>query len=334
MLAKWLTLSLYAQKFCEEVVDVDETARAMGQNSPMKSAKNSAGKNESFVPRIQVFEPHRASLPPVLPYIREFWARKQFSFELARFADKAEYLGSNLGKVWLVLNPLLLAFVYFLLVTVLRGGSDKAHGFTTLAHILIGLFTFYFAQNLINDGAQSITSGGRLILNQAFPRTLLVLSSAIRSFWQYVPTIPVYIAVVIIGKIFIPKAEIHWLSPALLWVPVIIFFLAITAFGIALFFATMNVYFRDTTKLLSYTTRIWLYMSPVLWEPSRLHGWHRAILYINPLGPALSSTSNIWILGKAPSASDLIGLALWALAALVIGGTFFISRERDFAVRI
>ena len=170
---------------------MDETARAMGQNSPMKSAKNSAGKSESFVPRIQVFEPHRASLPPVLPYIREFWARKQFSFELARFADKAEYLGSNLGKVWLVLNPLLLAFVYFLLVTVLRGGSDKAHGFTTLAHILIGLFTFYFAQNLINDGAQSITSGGRLILNQAFPRTLLVLSSAIRSFWQYVPTIPV-----------------------------------------------------------------------------------------------------------------------------------------------
>jgi teichoic acid transport system permease protein len=87
---------------------------------------------------IQVFEPHRASLPPVRAYLREFWARKRFSLELARFADKAEYLDSNLGKVWLVLNPLLLAFVYFLLVTVLRGGSDKAHGFTTLAHILIG----------------------------------------------------------------------------------------------------------------------------------------------------------------------------------------------------
>lgn len=283
---------------------------------------------------IQVFEPHKASLPPVIPYIQEFWRRKQFSFELAKFADKAEYLGSNLGKVWLVLNPLLLAFVYFLLVTVLRGGSDKAEGFTTLAHILIGLFTFYFAQNLINDGAQSITSGGRLILNQAFPRTLLVLSSAIRSFWQFLPTIPVYIVVVILGKFFIPTAKVHWFTPALLWVPFVIFFLALTAFGIALFFATMNVYFRDTTKLLSYTTRIWLYMSPVLWEPARLHGWHRVLLYINPLGPALSSTSNIWIEGKSPTVTDLISLVLWALAALVIGGTFFISRERDFAVRI
>ena len=303
----------------------------MANQEGTQSRSNSA---DSFSPRIQVFEPHRASLPPVIPYIKEFWNRKQFSFELAKFADKAEYLGSNLGKVWLVLNPLLLAFVYFLLVTVLRGGSDKAHGFTTLAHILIGLFTFYFAQNLINDGAQSITSGGRLILNQAFPRTLLVLSSAIRSFWQYLPTIPVYIVVVVLGKLFIPEAKVHWFSLALLWVPLVIFFLAITAFGIALFFATMNVYFRDTTKLLSYTTRIWLYMSPVLWEPTRLHGWHRAILYINPLGPALSSTSNIWIEGKAPSLSMILGMAAWALAALLVGATFFISRERDFAVRI
>jgi len=288
----------------------------------------------AYAPRIQVFEPHRASLPPIRGYMREFWRRKRFSLELARFADKAEYLDSNLGKVWLVLNPLLLAFVYFLLVTVLRGGSDKAHGFTTLAHILIGLFTFYFAQNVISDGAQSITQGGRLILNQAFPRTLLPLSSAIRSFWQYLPTIPVYIAVVILGKIFIPKADVHIFSWALLWIPYVTACLALTAFGMALIFATMNVYFRDTSKLLSYTTRIWLYGSPVLWLPEMLHGWHRVILYVNPLGPALAATSEVWIRGHAPTLAQLIGLLVWALIAMVFGGYFFISRERDFAVRI
>jgi len=294
----------------------------------------SSARKEGFTPLIQVFEPHRASLPPIGAYLREFWARKRFSMELARFADKAEYLESNLGKVWLVLNPLLLAFVYFLLVTVLRGGSDKAHGFTTLAHILIGLFTFYFAQNVISDGAQSITTGGRLILNQAFPRTLLPLSSAIRSFWQYLPTIPVYVAVVVIGKIFIPKAQIHIFSWALLWIPYVTICIALTAFGMALVFATMNVYFRDTSKLLSYTTRIWLYASPVLWLPEMLHGWHRAILYINPLGPALSATSEIWIRGHQPTTAQIVGLLVWAILAICFGGYFFISRERDFAVRI
>ena len=287
-----------------------------------------------FQTRIQVFEPHRASLPKLVPYLAEFWKRRGFAFQLARFADKAEYLESNLGKVWLVLNPLLLAIVYYLLVAVIRGGSNKSTGLTTLAHILIGLFTFYFAQNTINAGAASITAGGRLILNQAFPRTLLVLSSSISAFWQFLPTLPVYVAVVLVGKIFYPATKIPLLSIHYLWVPLIVILLALTSFGLALIFATMNVYFRDTSKLLSYTTRIWLYASPVLWVPTMVHGWHRIILYINPLGPALGATSNVWIEGKAPTGAQFIGMFSWAALAIFIGGYFFISRERDFAVRI
>ena len=100
-------------------------------------------------------------------------------------------LGSKLGKVWLVLNPLFLAVIYFLLVTIIQGGRGQGGGFTTLCHILIGLFTFYFAQNCILLGAQSITSGGSLILNQAFPRSLLPLSSAISAAKQFFPNITV-----------------------------------------------------------------------------------------------------------------------------------------------
>ena len=129
--------------------------------------------------KIQVFEPHHSSLPPLKPYISEFWRRREFATELSKFSDKAEYLESKLGKVWLVLNPLFLAVIYYLLVTIIQGKSAQTNSFTVLCHILIGLFTFYFAQNCILLGAQSITSGGRLILNQAFPRSLLPLSSAI-----------------------------------------------------------------------------------------------------------------------------------------------------------
>ncbi len=287
-----------------------------------------------FQPKIQVFEPHRASLPPVIPYLKEFWNRRSFAIELSRFADKAEYLESKLGKVWLVLNPLLLAMVYFLLVTVIRGGNTKTNGLTTLAHILIGLFTFYFASNCITAGAQSITTGGRLILNQAFPRALLPFSSSISAFQTFLPTIPVYIFVIIIGKIFFPATQVPRLAISFLWVPLIVALVGITGFGLALLFATMNVYFRDTNKLLSYVMRIWLYLSPILWLPSMLHGWHRIALYANPLGPVLSATSNIWIEGKTPTLSEFIGAFAWAAGSLLIGGYFFVSRERDFAVRI
>ena len=284
--------------------------------------------------KIQVFEPHHSSLPPLKPYISEFWRRREFATELSKFSDKAEYLESKLGKVWLVLNPLFLAVIYYLLVTIIQGNSVQINSFTVLCHILIGLFTFYFAQNCILLGAQSITSGGRLILNQAFPRSLLPFSSAISAARQFLPTLPVYISIVVVGKLILSDTELPGLTWNYLLIPVILILLMITSFGLSLLFATMNVYFRDTTKLLSYIMRIWLYASPVLWQPDMLTGWYRIILYLNPLGPILSVNSRIWIDGMTPTPAQLIGCLFWSFASILLGGYFFISRERDFAVRI
>jgi len=65
--------------------------------------------------KIQVFKPYRSSLPPIKPYLKDFWRRREFATELSKFSDKAEYLESKLGKVWLVLNPLV-SSGYLLLV--------------------------------------------------------------------------------------------------------------------------------------------------------------------------------------------------------------------------
>jgi teichoic acid transport system permease protein len=35
-----------------------------------------------------------------------------------------------------------------------------------------------------------------------------------------------------------------------------------------------------------------------------------------------------------PTTSQLIGCLFWAIFSFLLGGYFFISRERDFAVRI
>jgi teichoic acid transport system permease protein len=295
-------------------------------------------KATDFNPVIHVYEPHSAALPPMGPYLREFWRRRRFATELARFSDKATYLQSPLGRIWIILNPLMLAMIYYLLVSIIRGRSAGASGFgagfDTLAHILIGLFTFYFAQNCMNMGGSSVTAGGRLILNQAFPRALLPFSSVVSGFRQFVPTLPVYLVIYLIGYGLSTNSTLGGLTFALFWVPVLVFFVAVSGFGLAMLFATLNVYFRDTSKLLSYTSRIWLYLSPVLWEEDKLEGAQRIILWVNPLGPVISSMSTVWIKGEAPSWAQLGATAGWAFGLLLLGGYVFISRERDFAVRI
>lgn len=288
-----------------------------------------------FNPVIHVYEPYRAALPPLRPYFREFWRRRRFAVELSRFTSKATYLDSPLGRIWLVLNPLFLAVIYYLLVSIVRGGGRGfGAGFDTLAHILIGLFTFYFAQNCMNLGGASITAAGRLILNQSFPRALLPLSSVLSAFSQFLPTLPVYFVIYLSGTWIVDSTSLAGLTWALLWVPALVLLVAVSGYGLALIFATMNVYFRDTSKILSYVSRMWLYLSPVLWEPDQLEGWHRIILWINPLGPVISAMHHVWIQGEAPTVAELGAATGWAFILLLIGSYFFMSREREFAFRI
>ena len=57
-----------------------------------------------------------SGFPPLVPYLRELWRRRQFAFELARSNLRAQHYNTALGQLWLVLNPLLLGLVYFMLV--------------------------------------------------------------------------------------------------------------------------------------------------------------------------------------------------------------------------
>jgi teichoic acid transport system permease protein len=303
---------------------------------------------------IQVFEPHKASLPPMGPYLREFWRRRRFAYELSRTTQKADHFDSPIGKVWLVLNPLLLSLVYFLLIEVLSKSSSGIAGFL---RIVIALFTWYYVMGCMTGGATSVTAGGKLILNQAFPRVLLPASSVITAFLNYLPTIPVYLVMYGIGLWLVPDRNYNPANPltiknlagpslALLWQIPLVALLTVSGFGLAMIFATMTVYFRDTTKFLSYMLRIWLYLSPVLYTASTLeakfnghhhhlpHNLGTLLLYGNPLGPALAMMGNIWFEGKPPSVAQVVGAVIWAIVLVLFGGWIFISRERDFAVRL
>jgi ABC-type polysaccharide/polyol phosphate export permease len=58
------------------------------------------------------------------------------------------------------------------------------------------------------------------------------------------------------------------------------------------------------------------------------------LVWANPLGPMLSAWSEVLIVGHPPSIEQMVASYAWALGTLALGFLFFISREREFAVRI
>jgi teichoic acid transport system permease protein len=280
-------------------------------------------REDEFTAEQHVYEPHAAGLPPLRSYVRELWRRREFAFELSRTRLRAQHFDTAFGQLWLLLNPLLLAGVYFVLVDILRSGS-RGSGF--FAHLMAGLFAYYFVSNSMREGVRSVTSGGKLILNTAFPRALLPLSSVINAFMRFLPTVLIYAPVHIISGLPI--------GPHLLWTLPIVALFILLACGLSMIVAATQVYFRDLANFLPYALRVWLYMSPILYYAHEVPKRYDVILAVNPLAPLLTAWSDVLNAGHAPSAGDLgLGLA-WAVAIFAAGAFFFISREREFAVRL
>jgi teichoic acid transport system permease protein len=243
-----------------------------------------------------VYEPHLVGIPPVGQYLREVWRRREFAVELSRTQLRAQHFDTALGQVWLVLNPILLAGVYFVLVDIVRRGNHPPDFF---AHLVAGIFAYHYVSGAIRDGVKSVTNGGRLILNSAFPRMLLPLASVVSAFKRFLPTAVIYVPIHLLSGLPV--------DPTLLWIVPLTLLLTVLASGFTMMAATVQVYFRDLKTFL---------------------------LDVNPLGQLLTAWSDVIYAGHAPSAQSLAVGSAWAFGAFVTGTLFFMSREREFAVRL
>ncbi|HYH88164.1 MAG TPA: ABC transporter permease [Solirubrobacteraceae bacterium] len=281
-------------------------------------------REDEFTGERHVYVPHSVGLPPLGSYARELWRRREFAVELAKTKLREQNFDTVFGQLWLVLNPMLLALVYFILVDILRASDSRNSEF--FAHLVAGLFAFMFIHNAMTVGVRSVTKGGRLILNSAFPRALLPLSAVITAFMRFLPTMIVYVPVHIASGL-----PVNW---NLLWAFPVFALMILLACGLSMLVAAGQVYFRDLSNFLPYALRIWLYISPVLYYTDEVPDRYKWLLDVNPMGGLLTAWSDVINAGHAPQAeSMLLGLA-WGVGLFIVAGLFFLSREREFAVRL
>ena len=255
-------------------------------------------------------------------YFASLWSRRAFISEFSRSWLRQQNYGSLFGQLWLVLNPLLLSAVYFLLIYVIGGSSDASR----FGHLTATLFLFYLISNSLTCGVKAITSGERLILNTSFPRIMLPISATVIALFKFLPTVVVFSVIhVLIGLPF---------SWQMLWAIPILFIALVMALGMSILISCINVYFRDISSILPYLTRSLLYLSPILYEASNISESIKKFEIANPLFYLLDSWSRVVVHAEAPSMNGLIHASLWALGLLIIGSYIFLSRERDFAVRL
>lgn len=284
--------------------------------------------DDSYETDYHLYEPHKAGLPKQGTYWRELWQRREFATEMSKASMRGANSMTFFGQAWLVINPLLLALVYYFIVNVLSSGRNTS-GWSYFSHLTGGLFVFYYFQGAVNTGANSVVSAGKLVLNTAFPRLLMPLSAVRTGFYRFLPTLVVYF-------IFHILAGNPWNLNTFITAPIFLLLITMFAAGLASVFAALQVYFRDTASFLPYLMRLWLYCSPVLWTIDMIsgHAGARALAPFNPLYPLIGGYGEALQSGTLPSLDIWLAAVGWAVLACAIGFGYFMSRERDFAVRL
>ena len=286
---------------------------------------------DEYLGEHHVYRPHRAGLPPLGTYVHELWRRRAFVRELARAELKAQNYNTAFGQAWLVLNPLLNASVYFFLVDILSNSSSRAPNYVT--HLLAGIFAYTFFQGGVSQSAGSVVGGGKLILNTAFPRLLLPITQIVIAFFRFLPTLPVLAVVIWFNN----RANISW---HLLWIVPDFVLLILFSAGLGFVCATLQVYNTDFKNLLPYLLRLGMYMTPILWfvrDPVThvlASGIRRHIATYNPLAPIFEIWSDAVVVGQASPLGTWLRAIVISAVVFVVGFVVYVSRERDYAVRI
>jgi teichoic acid transport system permease protein len=252
-----------------------------------------------------------------------------FAYHWSKADIKSRNFETVLGRAWLVLNPFLFGLIYFVFVGIIgSGGLGSTH---TLAFIVGNLYVWVYFSSSISNGAGSIQGGaGGILAQSAIPRIILPFASTLTSAQLFLRSVVAYIPLHILAE--------RGLHIEMLWIPLLIVLTGLFAFGISLLMAVANVYFRDTSRLLSHALRLWLYLSPAIWMYTRVAG-DTTLDVLARTNPAYSLMTAWTIAIGGPLAaepsitSQLLTLSEWTAVAVILGFAIFVSREDDFVVR-
>lgn len=262
--------------------------------------------------------------PRIGDYIAALWERRHFIWMDARHRVATQNSRNVLGRLWLVLKPLLDALMYFVIFSVILKvdrGMENFPGF-----IIIGVLMFRSTMRAISQGPTILHSGKAMIRAFSFPRASLPISAEIRDSLQMVYTVAIMLVMIMV----VPNHE----RPEWTWLllPVIYVFQVVLNLGLSLTFARIGFVFPDATQFMSFVGRFLMYGSGVIFPLERFidRPALMVIIELNPIYHMILMYREILMDGIVPSADHWMILGAWACCLLLFGFIFFWQGEETY----
>ena len=254
----------------------------------------------------------------MLEFIRQLIRNRELIWALALKELRVRYKRSVLGFIWALLNPLLMMVVMTVVFGTLLQISLPHYSIFLLSMLLPWTF---FSQTL-SYSVESIVSNGELlkkvrVAEIVFPVAALV-SNIINFLLSIIPLLVLIVAL---------RFPLHW---TLIYLPVPMVGLFLFTLGVAFFFATANVFYRDVSHIIQVILQVWFYLSPIIYSLDRVPEHYRWFFRLNPLLYMLNGFRLSIYYGLLPTLQSMMASLICGLLALGIGLSIFRRYEKKF----
>jgi lipopolysaccharide transport system permease protein len=289
-------------------VEIEQSPRPEERAAPAEEVRESQ--------RVTVIKP--ASGRPTLD-VRELWAYRELAGIFAWRDFQVRYKQTFIGATWAIIVP----FMQMVVMTIVFGKFAKfdSGGLPYPIFSYAGLLLWGYFAGSLQRSAVSLLSG--FINKVYFPRVLLPLAAVVSPIADFF-----FASIVLFGLM----VYFHtYPGPEIVLAPLFVVLAGVTALGVGMFFAAVNVRYRDVPYVIPFLVQIWWFASPVAYSTEKLTETQQLVLSTNPLFSVINGFR--WtVVGTAPptAAQFAISMSVMVLFALC-GLAIFRRTEPRFA---
>ncbi len=236
-------------------------------------------------------------------FIKDIKKYKNYIIYSTKANLKSEVIGSYLGWLWLVLEPLCFMLIY----TFLAGIIFKQKVECLPVFIFIGLTLWSFFNKTVTASVRLVQTNKETVTKVYLPKyILLIVKIAENGFKMLVSFVLCAIFMIIY------RVSISW---TILWIVPIILTAIVFTFGVCTLMMHVGVFVEDLTNITSIVLRMMFYFTGVFYDLSaKIHNvvYRTILLELNPMANIIYNARNVLLYKSFP-------VGIWLFVWFTVG---------------
>jgi len=257
--------------------------------------------------------------------IKEIWRYRDLIALFVRRDFVSQFKQTVLGPIWFLIQPLITTLMFVFVFGNIAG--IPTDGIPKILFYMTGLLGWNYFSKSITSTSNTFVSNASIFGKVYFPRLCIpisvVLSNFIHFFIQFLFLVCFMVYYKLTGADFSPNIYI-------LLLPVLLIIMAALSLGFGILISSLTTKYRDLSHLVNFGVQLWMYMTPVIFPLSEIHGTYRIIILLNPM-TSIVETFKFALLGAGTfDYFYLFYSVIFALVILFVGILMFNRVEQSF----